>query len=244
MEYIYTFVGGNPDFEWLTKRGFRLRFGLVEAVGYLHQIRGTLVGEAKDHRSPGCFYTGLRHAFAELDGLGKLYEGEFGKDNTAANAVVFGTEYLGRVNARYKDIFGVVFDMYRHGLAHGHLIRTARYLQGSEWRRVYWIITEERGDHLALRTSGKITRIVVSVPQLVDDTIAAIDKFIQDLKKRGPKSRLLARFKKGYEGACTTLREPLPPGVKAKSVKPKADVNKLRLNAYSRDGINWIRRHA
>jgi hypothetical protein len=241
MEYIYTFVGGSPDFEWLSKKGFRRRFGLVEAVGYLQQIRGTLVSEARDRRSPVCFYTGLRHAFAEIDGLGKLHQGEYGKGNTAANAVAFGTDYLGRVNARYKDIFGLVFDMYRHGLAHGHLIRTARYLKDGEWHRVYWIITDARKDHLALRTSGRNTWFVVSVPQLVDDTIAAINKFIEDLNQRGTKSKLLARFKKGYEGACTALREPLPPGVKHKNVKPKTEAKKLRLNAYSRDGITRIR---
>ena len=181
MEYVYTFVGGSPDFVWLSKRDFRRRFGLPEAAGYLQQIRGTLVSEAKVRRCPGCFYTGLRHAFAELDGLGKLYKGAYGTHNTARNAVEFGVDYLGRVNSRYKDIFGIVFDMYRHG----HLIRTARYLKGIQWRRVYWIITEARENHLPLRTSGKITSIAVSVAQLIDDTIAAIDGFIGDLNRPG-----------------------------------------------------------
>src|SRR2546427_11936406 len=107
MEYIYTFVGGSPDFKWLSKREFRLQFGLAEALGYLEQIRGTLISEARDHRHPGCFYTGLRHAFAEIDGLGKLYKGAYGKENTAANAIAFGIDYLGRVNPLYNNLFGV-----------------------------------------------------------------------------------------------------------------------------------------
>lgn len=198
MEYIYTFVGGSPDFEWLSKHDFRRRFGLPEALGFLKQIRGTLATEAGSHRRPGAFYTGLRHAFAELDGLGKLYAGEYARDNTAANAIKFGTKYLGRVNPRYRSIFGLLFDMYRHGLAHGHLVRTVRYLQDHKWHRIYWSITEDTTDHLGLHTSGPATWLVVSIPQLVDDTIAALDEFSGDLGRKGPESKLLDRFKKGY----------------------------------------------
>ena len=244
MEYIYTFVGGSPDFRWLSKGQFRLQFGLKQALGYLEQIRGTLSGEAKDRRQPGCFYTGLRHAFAEIDGLGKLYKGEYGKDNTAANAIAFGVDYLGRINPRYKDVFGLLFDMYRHGLAHGHLIRTARYQKGSKWHFVYWEITEDPTNHLAFRNKGKRTWLVVSVPQLVDDTIAAIDKYIEDLKERGSTSRLLSRLRRGYEGTCTALREP-PLAIKPPATrKPKPKPGKLQLNPYSRNGIDWIRRKA
>lgn len=242
MEYIYTFVGGSPDFKWLSKQDFRRQFGLVGALGYLEQIHGTLRGEARDQRPPGCFYTGLRHVFAEIDGLGKLYKGEYGKDDTAANAINFGTDYLGRVNQLYNNLFGILFDMYRHGLAHTHLIRTARYRKGGKWHFLYWEITEARKDHLALRSKGRRTWLVVSVPQLVDDTIAAIELFAQDLRAAGGNSRLLARFKKGYEGTCTTLREAPPPAVK-KTTTAKPKRKKLMLNRYSGDGIDWIRRN-
>jgi len=242
MEYIYTFVGGSPDFKWLSKREFRLQFGLAEALGYLEQIRGTLISEARDHRHPGCFYTGLRHAFAEIDGLGKLYKGA---------SVLLARANFGCGSSRehapwgVKDYgFRVVFDMYRHGLAHSHLIRTARYLKGGKWHFVYWEITEERKDHLALRRNGTRTWLVVSVPQLVDDMIAAIERFIQDLKAGGANSRLLSKFKKGYEGTCTTLREPPPPVVKKTgAAKTKSKPKKLKLNSYSWDGIDWIRRN-
>ena len=39
--------------------------------------------------------------FGELDGLGKLYAGEYTRDNTAANAIKFGSSFLGRVNPRF-----------------------------------------------------------------------------------------------------------------------------------------------
>jgi len=234
MEYIYTFVGGTPDFVWLSQREFRRRFGIKQAVGYLEQVRGTLIGEARDRRGLGCFYTGLRHAFAEIDGLGKLYKGEYGKGDTAANAVAFGTDYLGRLNSQYKHLFGLLFDMYRHGLAHGHLVRSARYLKNGKWHFVYWRITEERSDHLTLRRNTNENRVwlTVSVPQLVDDTIAAIDLLICDLNTKKPNSQLFARFRRGYAGTCVALRDPQA---------LRAGPRKLKLNNYSNVGINWIR---
>jgi hypothetical protein len=237
MEYIYTFVGGSFGYRWLSKQKFRRQFGLSEALGYLQQIRGSLIGEARDHRYPVGLYTGLRNAFAELDGLGKLYEGSYGTENTATNAVSFGTHFLARVNRLYEHVFGLIFDLYRHGLVHGHLARSARYRKNRKWHFVHWALTDEKKDHLSLHTEGTHTMIIVSVPQLVEDTIAAIDLFSQALKAGGKKSRLLSRFKRGYEGACTSLREPIP-ATAAKKGNPK-----LRLKAYSRDGLDWIRRH-
>src|SRR5437667_2533607 len=102
----------------MTLAEFRKRFGLDQAVGFLGQVKGSLVREAKELPGEGHFYTGLRHAFAEIDGLGKLFQGEAGKQDSAANAIAFGEEYLGRVNDRYRHLFGLVYDMYRHGLAH------------------------------------------------------------------------------------------------------------------------------
>ena len=185
---------------------------------------------------PGCFYTGLRHVFAEIDGLGKLYKGEYGKAHTAWNAVHFGKDYLGRVNAKYEQVFGLIFDMYRHGLAHGHVVRTARFLKSRKWYFVYWGLTEERADHLALKkdATGRRVWLVVSVPQLIDDTIAAIDYFVADLEEKGATSRLFARFKRGYAGTCVSLRE--PPG--------KKGTKKLALNQYSQEGIDWLRLEA
>jgi hypothetical protein len=233
MEYIYTFVGGTPDFVWLSQGEFRRRFAVQNAVGYLEQVRGTLASEARDKRSSGCFYTGLRHAFAEIEGLGKLYRGEFSSRNTAVNAIRFGRDYLGRVNSDYKNAFGLLFDMYRHGLAHTHLARTVRYRKGRTWHFIGWAITEERTDHLAFNRGirSRYLRLVVSIPQLVDDTIAAIDLFIEDLQGRGPASRLFQRFRKGYAGTCLCLRE-------------RAAVigrDKPSLNHYSQQTIDWVK---
>jgi len=243
MEYIYTFVGGHPDYVWLSKGAFYRQFGLTQALGYLERIRGTLAHEAKQERCKKCFYTGLRHAFADIDGLGKLYNGAFGPESTAPNAIAFGIRYLGWINDRYKNLFGLLFDMYRHGLMHTHLIRTARYKKNGRWYFLGWAMTDDRQDHLALRTDGRRTLLIVSVPQLVDDTISAIDRFGSDLRAAGPNSRLLSRFKRGYQGTSTTLREPEPlPPVK-KAISMTRTPKRLRLKEYSRPGIDWIRRN-
>ena len=151
MDHVYTFVDGKPDFVWLPKIAFRKKFSVNQAVAYLRRIRGTLKHEAQDARKPSCFYTGIRNTFAELDGLGKLFVGEYAQTNSARNAIVFGEKYLGRINRDYRKLFGLVYDLYRHGLAHGHLIRIAKYRDGKNWIYVGWAMTEDTANHLALR---------------------------------------------------------------------------------------------
>ena len=233
MEYIYTFVGGTPDFVWLSQAGFRKRFGTSNAVGYLEQVRHSLAAEARDNRARGCFYTGLRSTFAEIEGLGKLYLGEYGKRNTAENAIRFGRKYLGAVDADYQHLFGLMFDMYRHGLAHTHLARTVRFRKGRSWHFIGWGMTEDRGDHLAFKptTRERYLHLVVSIPQFVDDAIAAIRLYSQDLQRKGPSSRLFQRFKRGYAGTCLCLRE------RSAAVGRKTP----SLNHYSQDTLEWLK---
>ena len=88
--------------------------------------------------------------------------------------------------------------MYRHGLLHGHLVRSVRFQGDSKkCHHIYWQISESREGHLQIIRKSDPSKIwvAVSVMQFVDDTIAAIDLFIEDLQKRGPTSRLLARFR-------------------------------------------------
>src|SRR5947209_13482769 len=92
--------GWGKDFQWMSVAEFNRSFSVGQAVGFLAQITGTLQQEAIALPREGDFYTGIRHAFAEIDGLGKLLCGEQGKENTAQHAIAFGAEYLGRVNSR------------------------------------------------------------------------------------------------------------------------------------------------
>jgi len=174
---------------------------------------------------------GLRHVFAEIDGLGKIYKGEFGKGNTAKNAVAFGTRYLGKVNRKYKKLFGLIFEMYRHGLAHGHLIKAVRYRDRNVNRFIYWEMTEARDRHLELRKDDarRAVWLVLCVPQLIDDTISAIDTFIVELQLKGAGSRLFQQFRKGYEGTAVVFR-----------THSSGRGKQLTLGRLSGKGIGWV----
>ena len=223
---------------------FHRSFSVGQAVGFLAQIKGTLQQEAIVLPREGDFYTRIRHVFAEIDGLGKLLCGEQGKENTAQNAIAFGTEYLGRVNGRYGKMFGLLVDMYRHGLAHTHLTKCVRFRGAkNRWATLGWVITDTESDrchHLTVeRRETWFFRLWLHVRQLVDDTLKAIDLYSADLQARGVRSRLFPRFKRGYLGTAAVFQEPLPstgtPPRRGRRQKP------LALNNYSAPGISWVK---
>jgi hypothetical protein len=143
---------------------FERTFSVRQAVGFLSQVAITLRQEALDLTEAGRFYTGLRHVFAEIDGLGKFYAGEHGTKDTVENAVGFGKEYLGRSDPRYRDLYGLLVDMYRHGLAHTHLTKSFRIRDSANrWIVVGWAMTDEaahRSQHLTVeRVTGQFYRL-------------------------------------------------------------------------------------
>lgn len=54
--------------------------------------------------------------FTYIDLLGYLYTGK--RKNTAENAVQFLRDYLGRIDIRYKQVGGLLYEALRHGLVH------------------------------------------------------------------------------------------------------------------------------
>jgi len=229
MEYIYMHTGRDGVFEWVSKTAFQQRFKVLNAIAYLKQVRHSLQKEALRERASGHFYTGVRHAFAEIDGLGKFYLGEEGKRNTTANAIAFGENYLGRVDERYKELFGLLYDLYRHSLIHTHMARNVRFQVKRRWYRLFWDLTESTSDHLELVLRGKrVYSLVLSVPRFVRDTVSALDSYIDDLKTVRPASKLFARFRRGYYGTAVAFRD---------SQRP----NKLCLSGHSISGMTWIK---
>jgi len=173
--------GPGKDFRWMSVAEFRRSFTKGQAVGYLRVIQNhALRGDARDAYREGHFYTPLRIAFAEIDGVAKLYAGERGKGDTARHTVEFGKKYLGRVNPRYRDLFGLVFEMYRHGLAHTHMTKCVRFRGGdNRWVTLGWAMTDEdshRSRHLTIEhKDARYYRIWIHVLQMVDDCLSAID---------------------------------------------------------------------
>jgi hypothetical protein len=233
---------------------FHRTFTVSKAVALLSQIEGTLRKEARKV-AEGHYYSGLRHAFAEIDGLGKLYCGERGTSNTAKNAICFGRDYLTLANSSYRDLFGLLMDMYRHGLAHTHLAKSIRFRgPANRWITVGWAISDEgslRFSHLTLfQRDMHFFVLMLHVPQFVRDTLLAIQRYRRDLRQQGETSRLFSRFKRGYIGTAAVFSERAsPPGGATPaslrgSGKPKQKGKRsepLLLNAYSIQGLAWIR---
>lgn len=239
-------LGWGKDFKWMSVAEFNRTFSIDQAAGFLAQIENTLRKEARDLTERGFFYTGLRHVFAEVDGLGKLYVGERGTKNTVENAISFATEYLGRVDRRYRDAYGLLVDMYRHGLAHTHLTKSIRFRGPTPgWVTVGWALTDEKAHrrrHLTVeRRETRFFRIWLHVPKFVDHTLKAIKEFRLDLRKEGQHSSLFRQFKHGYIGTAGVFQEPAPPSPAGKPSKKGTRKQPLILKLYSANGVTWIR---
>src|SRR5262249_55341397 len=190
---------------WMSVAEFNRSFAVEHAAAYVGQVRKILRGEALDYSEKSHFYRGLRNVFAEIDGMGKLFRGERGTRNTAENGVAFGVDYLGRVNPRYKELYGLIIDMYRHGLAHTHVAKCIRFRDArNRWITVGWAMTDMKGHrsrHLTIeQKEARYFRLWLHVPQLVEDTLKSLAEYRSDLQKAGAKSPLFRRFKVGYIG--------------------------------------------
>ena len=239
--------GWGKDFKWLSIAEFELTFSTEQATGFLGEIEKTLREEARDRTEGGFFYTGLRHVFAEIDGLGKLYAGERGTKNTADNAIQFANDYLGRVDKRYRVLYGLLVDMYRHGLAHTHLTKSVKFRnRANRWVTIGWAMTDEKAHrhwHLSIeQVEARFYRIWLHVPKLVDDTLKAITAFRSDLQKKGRRSSLFKQFKVGYIGTAAVFEEPASPSGAAKPTKKSTRKQPLLLKHYSAEGLAWIQK--
>jgi hypothetical protein len=244
-------LGRGKDFKWMSLAAFKRTFSVAQAIGFIGQIRKSVQQEAKELPREGDFYIPIRFTFPEIDGLGKLFRGEPGKGDTAANAVAFGTEYLGRVNPRYRQLFGLIFDMFRHGLAHTHMTKCARFRDAqNRWITLGLGINDTASDrhlHLTLeQREPRYFRLWLHPPQLVDDVLQAIDHYCSDLLTQGEGSKIFARFKRGYLGTAAVFLEPAAPSKpitpkKSGKKKPPKQGKLLPLNPYSSAGIECIR---
>lgn len=249
MRRIWACLGNyrrQTDYQWMSVAEFDRCFTVEHAAAYVGQVRRILRGEALDYSEKSHFYRGLRNVFAEIDGMGKLYRGERGTRNTAENGVAFGVEYLGRIDLGYKELYGLIIDMYRHGLAHTHVAKCFRFRDAhNRWITVGWAMSDEkqqRARHLTIERRGtRYFRLWLHVPKLVEDTLRAFAEYRSDLKKKGARSALFMRFKSGYIGTASVYQESPSPSPAA---KPKKSSKKqpLTLKHYSADGLAWIRR--
>lgn len=237
-EFVYMFTGDQRplhDYAWVSKKRFLREFDVHLAIGFLKTIQDRISRE-RGRRSTD-FYCAIRHVFAELDGLGKLYMGEEGPENTTKNAVEYGKKYLGQVDRRYRNIYGLLYDLYRHGLMHTGLIKTVRFANKTN-RLCFlkWGLRSEYPKHLLVerlpRSSKNSYHLWISVPQFRVDAVKSVDAYIADLRSCSRRSRLFIRFRRGYFGTAVAFRE-----------HPAAPVSKkkLQLKSYSTSGMDWVK---
>ncbi len=239
--------GRKKDYRWMSVAEFNQSFTVEQAVGYVGQVGKILRREALDHSEKSHFYRGLRNVFAEIDGMGKLYCGERGTGHTTENAIAFGAEYLGRVTPRYKELYGLLVDMYRHGLAHTHVAKCVKFRDARyRWITVGWAMSDKkrhRSRHLTVeRREARYFRFWLHVPKLVEDTLKALGKYRSDLQKEGTVSPLFRRFKVGYIGTAAVFQEPPPPSSGGKPSKKRTRKQPLILKSYSTDGLAWLQK--
>jgi len=124
--------------------------------------------------------------FTYVDLLGYLYKGK----SFSKNAVQFLRDYLGRVDKRYEEVGGLLYDAFRHGYVH---LATPKRIQlrGGEIVDFQFSRAKERQDHLKVtktqeiqRTGERVViyRLSVDVDLLYEDLLSAIDIYADDIR--------------------------------------------------------------
>jgi len=143
--------------------------------------------------------------FPYIDLLGYLYKGR----SSSINAVEFMREYLGRVDNRYQEVSGLIYDALRHGYIHLATPKRVKLRDGkvldflfirSGQREEYFKVTKMQ----ELQRTGvrvDIYRLSLDLPLLYKDLLSAIDKYAEDIRE---KQELSDTFREALE----TRRKP------------------------------------
>lgn len=109
----------------------------------------------------------------------------------AKEAVHFFREYLGRIDPRYKEVGGLLYDALRHGMVH---LATPKRIQLLDGRMLDFSFTfgEQREEHLKITKnieteltgdSGEICRLCIGVSLLYKDLLSAMDEYAGDIRR-------------------------------------------------------------
>lgn len=138
--------------------------------------------------------------FPYIDLLGYLYKGK----NSSINAVEFMREYLGRIDSRYREVSGLIYDMIRHGYIHLATPKRIK-LRDGEILDILFSRSGKREEYLKAvkmpefpRTSSQVDiyRISLDLPLLYRDLLLAIDEYAEDVKE---KQELSDTFREAFE---------------------------------------------
>lgn len=143
--------------------------------------------------------------FPYIDLLGYLYKGR----TSSVNAVEFMREYLGRVDSRYQEVSGLIYDALRHGYIHLATPKRIKlrdgkildFLFGRSGRREEYLKVTKMQELQRTGVRVDIYRLSLDLPLLYRDLLAAIDKYAEDIREQ---QELSDTFREAFE----TRRKP------------------------------------
>lgn len=148
--------------------------------------------------------------FIHINLLGYLYSGS----DSTVHAVKFLREYLGRVDPRYKEVGGLLYDLLRHGWVHRFTPKRLKLDNGVLLDFQYSLDTN-REDHIKMVEIVGAKRLLISLSLLYRDLLAAIDLFANDIRSNQDLSDV-------FQEAFQARRQP-------------EEENVLRKKSYDRD---------
>ena len=124
--------------------------------------------------------------FTYINLLGYLYKGS----DESKYAVEFIREYLGRIDPRYAEVGGLLYDGLRHGLIH---LATPKRIELQDGKILDFSFhrSGQREDYLKIvkmpekQSAGAIVdifRLTLDIPLLYRDLLSAIDKYTEDIR--------------------------------------------------------------
>jgi hypothetical protein len=124
--------------------------------------------------------------FIHIDLLGCLYKGK----NSSNNAVEFIRDYLGRIDSRYKEIGGLLYEALRHGLV--HLGTPKRILlsdgdildfsYGHFTGRKEYLKVNKTIEFLHDGSRVNVYRLLISDKLFFEDLLSSIDLYADDIR--------------------------------------------------------------
>lgn len=150
---------------------------LEEIVTPLYGGDGIFLSESRD--------LVLLLIFTHIDLLGYLYKGK----NKSIYSVEFMRRYLGRVDKRYGEVGGLLYDAFRHGYV--HLATPKRIeLQDGKILDFSFALAGQRQDHLKVTKREEIERVgrieicrlSLNLSLLYEDSLSAMDIYAEDIR--------------------------------------------------------------
>lgn len=131
--------------------------------------------------------------FIHIDLMGYLYTADPSPRNSSKDAVKFIREYLGRIDARYKEVGGLLYHMLRHGWIHKYTPKRLRMDDGGILDFLF-SFSMSREQHLSKTAEIEgAKRLNISVSLLYNDLLSALDLFAEDVRQNQELSDVFKR---------------------------------------------------